>query len=83
MPLSLERYSVTLGKTWSLVFRKLRVEYANKPLVFPKLGEISPPPPYRSFLAASKMSSLPVKGSKSYNICLELSPTPPLPPRLG
>ena len=45
MPLSLERYSVTLGKTWSLVFRKLRVEYANKPLVFPKLGEISLPPP--------------------------------------
>ena len=44
MPLSLEHYSVTLGKTWSLVFRKLRVEYANKPLVFPKLGEISPPP---------------------------------------
>ena len=53
MPLSLERYSVTLGKTWSLVFRKLKVEYANKPLVFPKLGEISPPPPPLPFLFGS------------------------------
>ena len=29
MPLSLDYYSVNLGKTWSLAFHKLRIEYAN------------------------------------------------------
>ena len=51
MSLSLDCYSLNLGKTWSLAFRKLRIENANSCSLN---SEKSPPLPYLSSLAASK-----------------------------